>query len=107
MVGPLNYLQLSNLDLAPDMPLLCFSEKGKGVGISGTIFWYILDSGWIASLTPLSAYNGALFNLPPYTVLDGVTGLPAGLYLLGFAVDDDVNGILELKWFDTVDMTVE
>ncbi len=73
----------------------------------GTIFWYTLDSGWVASSTPLRAYDGALFNLPPYTVLDGVTGLPAGPYLLGFAVDDSVNGILELKWFDTVDMTVE
>jgi subtilisin family serine protease len=73
----------------------------------GTIFWYTLDSGWVASSTPLRAHKGALFNLPPYTLLDGVTSLSGGPYLLGFAVDGNVNGILELKWFDTVDMTVE
>jgi subtilisin family serine protease len=72
-----------------------------------TIFWYTLDSVWVKSFTPLRAYDGALFHLSPYTVLDGVTDLPAGSYLLGFAVDDNVNGVLELDWVDIVDMTIE
>ncbi len=62
--------------------------------------WYswVYPTGWNKSGIDLSrisvAYQGSLFTLPPYEVLN-TTNLPQGNYSIYFGVDTSMNGILD------------
>lgn len=66
--------------------------------------WYFFTAGqWLPLVGGLlPAYQGPLFDLPPYPVLDA-TGLPAGEYTFYFAVDAG-DGRLDVSqaWIDSV-----
>ncbi len=56
---------------------------------------------------PVVTYQGPLFDMSPYEILN-MSGLPAGLYHIFFAVDLVMNGLLDLEqvYYDYVDVDV-
>jgi parallel beta-helix repeat protein/predicted outer membrane repeat protein len=68
-------------------------------------YWFALDSGWISG-TPIRVYGGPLFNLSPYTILE-ISTLPVGNYIFYFAVDDNMDGILDATYLDFVLVTIQ
>ena len=69
-------------------------------------FWYTLNSGWQLSGTPIRAYGGPLFNLTPFTILD-ISNLAAGGYTVNFEVDDNMDGIKDGTYKDSVQVSVQ
>ena len=59
--------------------------------------WFYMDSvaGWMEEGAWRPVYQGALFNLPAYEVLN-ITGLGTGSYTFYFAVDYPMDGILNV-----------
>ena len=70
------------------------------------LYWFTLDSGWIRSDTPIRVYGGPLFDLSPFTILEMST-LPVGNYTFYFAVDDNMDGVLDATCLDSVPVTVQ
>jgi len=70
------------------------------------LYWYTLDNGWVQSNTPIHIYEGPLFNLSPYTVLEMST-LPVGNYTFYFAVDDNMDGLLDATYLDSVLVNIQ
>ena len=69
-------------------------------------YYYNANTGsWSPGL--LVTYQGALFNLPSYGVLNA-TGLPTGTYTFYFAVDMNVNGSIDMGaiYYDSVEITI-
>ena len=64
-------------------------------------FHYDLSSGWIPGLS--FTYQGPLSDLGTFTVLN-MAGLPVGTYTFYFAVDTNMNGVLDFGelYFDSV-----
>ncbi len=79
-----------------------------GVSSKGT-FWNTLASGWVKSQTPIPFHTGSFFPLTS-TSLFQTTTLPAGNYLVYFAIDIDPNGLPDWGAFelhaDVVDFEV-
>jgi hypothetical protein len=69
--------------------------------------WYYdnLSSGWQQGMAPI--YQGPLFDLPPYEVLN-ISGLPQGLYKFYFGVDMLMNASLDIGslYYDSVDVEI-
>ncbi|MCG2660008.1 MAG: hypothetical protein L6437_07170, partial [Kiritimatiellae bacterium] len=72
--------------------------------------WFYMDSavGWTQEGAWRPVYQGALFNLPAYEVLN-ITGLGTGSYTFYFAVDYPMDGILteDAILVDAVNVTVQ
>ena len=80
------------------------------VVVDTTFGWYYFDAGTMSwayagdSYTDLSpTYQGSLFDLSPFEVLN-MTGLHDGTYTFYFAVDTNMNGLLDIDelFFDFV-----
>jgi len=69
------------------------------------LYWYTLERGWVRSDEPIRVYAGPLFNLSPYTILK-ISTLPVGDYTVHFAVDDNMDGIKDTTYLDSVLITV-
>ena len=76
-------------------------------------FYYNLALGWVSVGDPsglLVTYQGPLFDLtPPIELLNfSMSGLPSGTYRFYFAVDTDMNGVLDLDKmvFDLVEVII-
>ena len=69
------------------------------------LHWFTLDSGWIRSDTPVRAYGGALFDLS-LSILE-ISTLPVGNYTFYFAVDDNMDGLLDATYLDSVPVTIQ
>jgi len=78
---------------------------------SGDWYSWVYPTGWIQSGSDLNrisvAYQGSLFALPPYEVLN-VSNLPLGNYSVYFGVDTNMNGTLDLSalYYTTTSITV-
>lgn len=66
-----------------------------------------LPAQGVASLHPI--YQGALFNLASYTVLDAYQWLPVGSYTFYFVIDarDGVLNLDAIMWSDSAELTVQ
>lgn len=71
-----------------------------------SLWWFTEASGWIESYFPIRTYAQPLVTFPPYTVLETST-LPVGKYTFFFAVDDNMNGVLDATYLDLVLVTVK
>lgn len=67
-------------------------------------YYYNLLSGWLPGL--IVTYQGALFDLSPYEVMNMT--LPSGFYTFYFGVDMNMNGSIDMGqlYYDSVDITV-
>jgi predicted outer membrane repeat protein len=76
----------------------------------GSIYYFNSEFEWTPAID-LSAihpvYQGGLFNLNPYAVLDSITWLPTGSYTFYFAVDA-MDSVLNLDniWVDSVELEI-
>ena len=70
------------------------------------LYWFTLDKGWVSSDSPIRVYGGPLFSLSPYTILE-VSTLPLGSYTFYFAVDNNMDGILDATYLDLVSVTIQ
>jgi len=69
-------------------------------------YYYNVNTGsW--SPGQLVTYQGGLFNLPSYGVLN-TTGLPTGTYTFYFGVDGNMNGVIDMGqiYYDSVGVTI-
>ena len=64
---------------------------------------YVHPSGWQPGL--IRTIAAPLFALPSTEILNRT--LPAGDYVIYFAVDDNADGILDETWYDSVEVTVQ
>ena len=69
--------------------------------------WYCYNpsSGWQSGQKV--TYQGALFDLDPYAVLN-MSGIPTGAYTFYFGVDGNMNGVIDYSSlnYDSVDITI-
>jgi len=70
------------------------------------LYWFTLDHGWVRSDAPIRVYGGPLFSLSSYPVLQ-ISGLPIGEYTFYFAVDDNMDGILNATYLDTASVNIQ
>jgi hypothetical protein len=70
------------------------------------IYWHTLKSGWVKSNRPVRAYGGPLFDLAPLTILER-SDLPAGEYTFHFAVDNNMDNVLDATYVDSVRVQIE
>jgi hypothetical protein len=69
-------------------------------------YYYNVNTGsWFPGV--IVTYQGALFNLPSYGVLN-TTGLPTGTYTFYFGVDGNMNGTIDMGQivYDGVEVTI-
>ncbi|UJP05180.1 MAG: hypothetical protein LZF61_10160 [Nitrosomonas sp.] len=70
-------------------------------------FWLNDQFQFVASPAPLSAYGGPLVNIAAFPVFDDSTaGLPPGTYIISFAVDDNINGIYDATYEQSITFTI-
>ncbi len=69
-------------------------------------YYYDLNLGWIPGL--FVTYQGALFDLTPFEVLN-MSGLPTGTYTFYFGVDESMNGFPDMAqiYYDSVVVNIE
>jgi len=70
------------------------------------LYWFTLDSGWVRSDAPVRVYGGPLFGLSPYSILE-ISGLPIGDYTFYFAVDDNMDGILNATYLNAASVSIQ
>jgi hypothetical protein len=70
------------------------------------LYWFTLGNGWVRSDAPVRVHAGALFNLPSYSVLE-ISGLPIGDYTFYFAVDDNMDGMLNATFLNAVSVRIQ
>jgi len=70
------------------------------------LYWFTLDRGWLRSDVPVRVHGGPLFSLSPYSILE-ISGLPVGEYTFYFAVDDNMDGILNANYLDAVSVSIQ
>ncbi len=63
------------------------------------------SNGWFASATPIRAHGGPLFLLPATPIMSGITP-PVGNYVFNFAVDDNMDNIMDATYSDSVYLTI-
>ena len=69
-------------------------------------FWLPPTLAWTPSFSPLLLLQFPLVDFAGFPVLNGAV-LPAGTYTLTFYVDDDVDGVFDGTWSDSVSVTVQ
>lgn len=71
---------------------------------SGSLFCWVFPGSWFycPAWIPVRAYNGPLTDITNYHIYDGT--LPAGTYLITFAVDD-LNNSFEGTYIDSITVT--
>ncbi|RME39366.1 MAG: hypothetical protein D6794_03965 [Deltaproteobacteria bacterium] len=69
-------------------------------------YWYSPNGNWRLSPTPLRTYAGPLMDLAPRSVLNTTT-LPAGVYTITFSVDNNMDGVMDETWSNSVQVTIQ
>lgn len=69
------------------------------------LYWLTSESGWVRSDAPVRVYGGPLFSFSPYTILE-ISDLPIGDYAFYFAVDDNMDGILNATYLNVVSVNI-
>ncbi|WP_292989371.1 hypothetical protein [Nitrosomonas sp.] len=70
-------------------------------------FWLNNRLQFIRSDTPIRAHGGALIEFSAFSILESMTvGLPVGTYTVTFAVDDNVDHILDATYQSSVTFTI-
>lgn len=73
---------------------------------SGT-FWLDSQLVFVPSNSAVRVFGGSLVDLPLLTILSGSTaGLPVGNYNVNFAVDDNMDNIVDSAFLDTITITI-
>ncbi len=70
------------------------------------IYWFSLRSGWVQSDVPVRFHNGPVSNLYPHTILE-ISALPVGVYTFYFAIDDDMDALLDATYVDSVMVVIQ
>ncbi len=71
----------------------------------GLFYYDVVSDSWKPNLT--CTYQGPLFDLDPYEVLN-MSGLPPGIYIFCFAVDLNMSCSIDISqtYYDCVEVTV-
>ena len=109
--GPITITTADNLSVTIELAAGDFSGDNADwwvLAYASPFGWYYYNANtgsWSPGL--LVTYQGALFNLPSYGVLNA-TGLPTGTYTFYFAVDMNVNGSIDMGaiYYDSVEITI-
>ena len=108
--GPVTISQGDNLTVTVSLDPGSYGGEDADWWVAATspfgLYWYTLDLGWVRSDTPIRVYGGPLFSLSPYTVLEMST-LPVGDYTFYFAVDDNMDDMLDATYLDSVLVTIQ
>ncbi len=110
--GPVTPIDNLSVTVALDPGSLSGENADWWVAANTPLGWFYFDVsnlGWVfagASHTDLVVtHQGPLFNLATFGILNiPVSGLPSGTYTLYFAVDMNMNGLLDFDklFFDSV-----
>jgi len=68
-------------------------------------YWY-QNGQWVLSTSPLRTYAIPLSHYATRTILNS-SRLPAGAYTIRFAVDNNMDGIMDQTYLDFVDVTIQ
>ena len=108
--GPLTISQGDILTITVSLDPGSYDENPADWWVAATspfgLYWFTLDKGWVRSDAPIRVYGGPLFSLSPYTILE-ISTLPIGDYTFYFAVDDNMDGILNVTYLDTVLVNIQ
>lgn len=70
-------------------------------------YWLNNQLQFVRSDEPIRAFDGPLLNLPSFTILDGpVADLPSGSYEVFFAVDNNLDNIVDATFQDQVTFSI-
>lgn len=108
--GPLSISQGDILIITVSLDPGSYDENPADWWVAATspfgLYWFTLDKGWVRSDAPIRVYGGPLFSLSPYTILE-ISTLPLGGYTFYFGVDDNMDGVLDATYVDSVLVTIQ
>jgi len=107
--GPLSISQTDPLTITVSLdpgpyddgsPGDCWAAASTPLGL----YWFTSD-GWVRSDHPIRAYGGPISSISSYPILQ-ISVLPIGEYTFYFAVDDNMDGILDATYLDAVSVRI-
>jgi len=66
-----------------------------------TVYWWTPPNHWTPSVSPIRSYNGTLSDVNDYLIVSAK--VPVGWWVFSFCIDD-LNGVLEGTYSDTVEL---
>jgi len=73
---------------------------------NGKKYWYQPSGQWVASISPLITHSGPLVDRPSKIILTK-SSLPIGSYIVHFAVDNNMDGIMDQTYKDQVHVQIQ